>query len=107
MKQSETGTYNYLSLNIKKIRRVNPSRGGKEGNNALTKDMDTVTNNSGNRLYSNYINGGVANNNIVSLAMQWGVSYQVTQEMAGSLKICEKQDLCLAAIHAVRHGHKV
>ena len=31
------GRYNYRSLGIKKIRRLNMSRGGREGNNALVK----------------------------------------------------------------------
>jgi hypothetical protein len=35
-----TGTYNYRSLGLKKIRRLNMSRGGREGNNALVKDQD-------------------------------------------------------------------
>ena len=36
---SDTGTYNYRSLGIKNIRRLNMSRGGKEGNNAFTRDQ--------------------------------------------------------------------
>ena len=38
MKSVGTGKYNYRSLGIKKIRRLNMSRGGREGNNALLKD---------------------------------------------------------------------
>ena len=34
-----TGHYNYRSLGIKKIRRLNMSRGNREGNNALTEDV--------------------------------------------------------------------
>ena len=36
---SDTGTYNYRSLGIKNVRRLNMSRGGKEGNNAFTRDQ--------------------------------------------------------------------
>ena len=47
MKSVGTGKYNYRSLGIKKIRRLNMSRGGREGNNALVKDSrlmrDVVT----------------------------------------------------------------
>ena len=38
MKSVGTGRYNYRSLGIKKIRRINMSRGGREGNNALLND---------------------------------------------------------------------
>eukprot|EP00092_Neocalanus_flemingeri_P072035 GFUD01088588.1.p1 GENE.GFUD01088588.1~~GFUD01088588.1.p1 ORF type:complete len:398 (+),score=109.31 GFUD01088588.1:215-1408(+) len=34
-----TGTYNYRTLGIKKVRRLNMSRGAREGNNAFTKDQ--------------------------------------------------------------------
>ncbi len=34
-----TGRYNYRTLGIKHIRTLNMSRGGKEGNNALVKDV--------------------------------------------------------------------
>ena len=37
MKTVGTGKYNYRSLGIRKIRRLNMSRGGREGNNALVK----------------------------------------------------------------------
>ena len=43
MKSVGTGKYNYRSLGIKKIRRLNMSRGGREGNNALVKDSRQVT----------------------------------------------------------------
>ena len=33
-----TGEYNYRSLGIRHIRKLNMSRGGREGNNALCKD---------------------------------------------------------------------
>ena len=39
LKVVSTGTYNYRSLGIKKIRKLNMSRGGREGNNALVKDL--------------------------------------------------------------------
>ena len=111
MKRSETGTYNYLSLNIRKIRRVNPSRGAREGNNALTKDMDEVTNDSGHEVkyWGGYVDsrvsGAVSNNHVASLAMKWGVPFHITQELANSLEVCTKSDLSMAAIHAVRYGH--
>ncbi|CAB4067233.1 unnamed protein product [Lepeophtheirus salmonis] len=35
---TSTGIYNYRSLGIKNIRQIEASRGGREGNNALTKD---------------------------------------------------------------------
>ena len=37
MKTVGTGKYNYRSLGIRKIRCLNMSRGGREGNNALVK----------------------------------------------------------------------
>ena len=39
MKIANTGTYNYRSLGIRHIRRIQTSRGGREGNNAFVKDM--------------------------------------------------------------------
>ena len=39
-----TGVYNYRSLGIRKIRKLNVSRGGREGNNALCKKNGPVTN---------------------------------------------------------------
>ena len=39
LKVVHTGVYNPMSLNIRKIRRINVSRGNREGNNAFTKDL--------------------------------------------------------------------
>ena len=39
LKVVNTGVYNPMSLNIRKIRRINVSRGNREGNNAFTKDL--------------------------------------------------------------------
>ena len=39
LKVVSTGIYNYRSLGIRHIRRLNPSRGGREGNNAFVKDL--------------------------------------------------------------------
>ena len=36
---SDTGTYNYRSLGVRNVHRLNMSRGGKEGNNAFTRDQ--------------------------------------------------------------------
>ena len=39
LKFASTGTYNYRSLGIRHIRRIQSSRGGREGNNAFVKDI--------------------------------------------------------------------
>ncbi len=39
LKAATTGQYNYASLSIRRIRTLQPSRGGREGNNAFTKDL--------------------------------------------------------------------
>ena len=37
-----TGVYNFRSLNVRHIRRLNMSRGGREGNNALCKENGPI-----------------------------------------------------------------
>lgn len=72
-----TGKYNFRTLGIRRIRRLNMSRGGREGNNALTKDVSDVI---------------ADNNGLAYQLMEWNVPLKVVNE-ALALKLVQKYEV--------------
>ena len=69
---SDTGTYNYRSLGIRNVRRLNMSRGGKEGNNAFTRDQ----------------HGELSDGNEkASEVLRWNVSRKFLEDLKTKLKL--------------------
>ena len=66
-------------MGIQKVRRINMSRGGREGNNAFTKDQSNP--------------GFVQNLHIDKKIMRWNLSLKFINELI-SMKITSKDDLC-------------
>ena len=69
---SDTGKYNYRSLGIKKIRALKMSRGGREGNNAFTKDQHVD-------LFDNSVSARDV--------MEWNLSVKFIDELIKNKKI--------------------
>eukprot|EP00095_Tigriopus_kingsejongensis_P005843 maker-scaffold697_size109876-snap-gene-0.23 protein:Tk05843 transcript:maker-scaffold697_size109876-snap-gene-0.23-mRNA-1 annotation:"poly(adp-ribose) polymerase pme-5-like" len=84
-----TGVYNYRSLGIQKIRRLNMSRGGREGNNAFTKDVDHPYDNTLDFIASKLIN--------------MDVSKEMLKELL-ALKTIQKHELAYLAHEAIYRG---
>ena len=84
-----TGTYNWRSLGIKKIRKLNMSRGGREGNNALVKDV-------GNEF------GSGPNETSV---MYWGVSMKTINELLAMGLINKHSLIDSGVVDAIAAGH--
>ena len=93
-----TGTYNYRSLGIRKIRRLNMSRGSREGNNAFTKDQTT----SHHEL------------DLAGDMMSWNLPTKFITDMCillggtgtGSLFSLDHQEMVGSVIKGVRLGHR-
>ena len=93
-----TGTYNYRSLGIKKIRKINMSRGSREGNNAFTKDQ---------------ANGAMTNENpdLAADVISWNLPPKFLSELclvlSGTSTIqLSEQELVAGVVQAVRQGHR-
>jgi ankyrin repeat protein len=84
-----TGKYNYRSLGIKKIRRINVSRGGREGNNALVKD----TNCEGD------------NGELSEKMMEWDTPASIVTSVINAEIQVQANQVLNDTVHAVRHGN--
>lgn len=89
MKEVGTGVYNYRSLGIHKIRALKMSRGGREGNNALTKDI-----------FNPY---GIDYNNLSAVAMKMGLSQKMVNELI-ALNVLTKNTVAWDCYHAISRG---
>ena len=69
---SDTGTYNYRSLGIRNVRRLNMSRGGKEGNNAFTRDQNVELSDDVEK---------------ASEVLRWNVSRKFLEDLKTKLKL--------------------
>ena len=69
---SDTGTYNYRSLGIRNVRRLNMSRGGKEGNNAFTRDQNVELSDEVEK---------------ASEVLRWNVSRKFLEDLKTKLKL--------------------
>ncbi len=89
-----TGEYNVRHLGIRHVRRLNMSRGNREGNNAFTKDR-------------NHIAGAASASLMTCLSpanvIQWGASLGVFKELK-KMKILDSTDNSAVAHKALRYG---
>ena len=91
-----TGTYNYRSLGIKKIRKLNMSRGSREGNNAFTKDQasEALENNS------------MSDSDTVASILKWNLPIKFITELYHLLPDLSQQSFVNKVARAVQHGRR-
>ncbi len=85
-----TGKYNYRSLGIRKIRRLNMARGGREGNNALVKDAN------------NYVRH-VDENELAKKMSQWNSGLHFVDALVKA-KLLNDHTMQSHCVQAVRSG---
>ncbi|XP_013405042.1 tankyrase-like protein, partial [Lingula anatina] len=88
LKTQGTGYYNRRSLGIRAVRRLNMSRGGKEGNNAFTKDLDKDDDEE----------------ELLPFVLKHGVSAEMLTFLMVN-KFLDKNEVFEHIYMAVRHGH--
>ncbi|XP_013405621.1 tankyrase-like protein isoform X2 [Lingula anatina] len=88
LKTQGTGYYNRRSLGIRAVRRLNMSRGGKEGNNAFTKDLDKDDDEE----------------ELLPFVLKHGVSAEMLTFLMVN-RFLDKNEVFEHIYMAVRHGH--